>query len=72
MTTLATRAVVLAGGLGSRMRREEAGVVLVGAQRAAAERGLKAMIPDARGRPFLEHILSSLADGGITKSGDIV
>ncbi len=66
MSTRATRAVVLAGGLGSRMRREEAGVVLDGAQRAAAERGLKAMMPDARGRPFLEHILASLADGGVT------
>ena len=28
--------------------------------------GSKAMIPDARGRPFLDHILTSLADGGIT------
>lgn len=67
MTGLATTAVVLAGGLGSRMRREDGSVRLDPAQRAAAERGLKAMIPDARGRPFLDHILSSLADGGITE-----
>lgn len=26
---------------------------------------MKAMIPDARGRPFLDHVLSSLADSGI-------
>ena len=67
MTALASAAVVLAGGLGSRMRRDDDGVRLDPAQRAAAERGLKAMIPDARGRPFLDHILSSLADGGITE-----
>ncbi len=66
MTVLATTAVVLAGGLGTRMRRAEEGVTLNTAQRAAAARGLKAMIPDARGRPFLDHILASLADGGIT------
>ena len=66
MNALATAAVVLAGGLGSRMRRNDGSALLDSAQRAAAERGLKAMIPDARGRPFLDHILTSLADGGIT------
>jgi glucose-1-phosphate thymidylyltransferase len=65
MTGIATTAVVLAGGLGSRMRRDDAGAALDAAQHAAAARGLKAMIPDARGRPFLDHILSSLADAGI-------
>jgi dTDP-glucose pyrophosphorylase len=66
LSTLATTAVVLAGGLGSRMRRDEDGAALTEAQRTAASRGLKAMIPDARGRPFLDHILASLADAGIT------
>lgn len=66
MSMLATTAVVLAGGRGSRMRRDDSGALLDAPQRAAAERGLKAMIPDARGRPFLDHILSSLADAGIT------
>ncbi len=66
MTGRATTAVVLAGGVGSRMRRADGDAVLSAAQRAAASRGLKAMIPDARGRPFLDHILASLADGGIT------
>ena len=59
-------AVVLAAGSGSRMRREDTAAALDATQRAAAERGIKAMIPDARGRPFLDHVLSSLADGGIT------
>jgi dTDP-glucose pyrophosphorylase len=61
-----TTAVVLAAGLGSRMRREASSSPLSEAQAAAAARGLKAMIPDGQGRPFLDHILSSLADGGIT------
>lgn len=65
MTGPATTAVVLAGGMGTRMRREDGGATLSEAQRAAAAKGLKAMIPDGRGRPLLDHILSSLADGGI-------
>ena len=36
------------------------------AQAAVAAHGIKGMIPDARGRPFLDHVLSSLADAGIT------
>lgn len=66
MSGLATSAIVLARGLGTRMRREAAGVTLDPAQAAAAARGLKTMIPDTRGRPFLTHLLSSLADGGST------
>jgi dTDP-glucose pyrophosphorylase len=58
-------AVVLAAGLGSRMRRDADGAALDAAQAAAASRGMKAMIPDVRGRPFLDHVLSSLADGGV-------
>lgn len=45
------------------MRRIESGAGVSGPQRAAAERGLKAMIP--MGRPFLDFVLSSLADAGI-------
>jgi|CXWL01.1.fsa_nt_gi glucose-1-phosphate thymidylyltransferase len=62
----ATAAVVLARGLGSRMRRPAEGVALDPRQAAAAAAGLKGMIPDAAGRPFLDHVLSSLADGGVT------
>lgn len=62
----ATGAVILARGLGSRMRRAAEGVALDPRQAAAAAAGLKGMIPDAAGRPFLDHVLSSLADGGVT------
>jgi glucose-1-phosphate thymidylyltransferase len=61
-----TTAVVLAAGIGSRMRRQVSASPLSPAQAAAAARGLKGMIPDGQGRPFLDHVLSSLADGGIT------
>jgi glucose-1-phosphate thymidylyltransferase len=56
------KAVILARGLGTRMRREEAGAALDPDQARMAERGLKAMIPIRR--PFLDYVLSSLADAG--------
>ncbi len=59
-----TKAVVLARGLGTRMRREDAGAALDDAQAAVAARGVKAMIPI--GRPFLDFALSALADAGCT------
>jgi len=59
-------AVILAAGRGSRMRRDSSAATLSPTQRAAATQGLKGMIPDSRGRPFLDHALASLADGGIT------
>jgi len=49
------------------MRRDTAGVELDAAQAAIANHGIKGMIPDSRGRPFLDHVLSSLADAGITE-----
>jgi glucose-1-phosphate thymidylyltransferase len=60
-----TKAVVLARGLGTRMRRENAAAALDDAQAAVAARGLKAMIPI--GRPFLDYALSALADAGSTE-----
>ena len=36
------------------------------AQGAAADTGLKGMIPTAGGRPFLEYVVSALADAGVT------
>ncbi|MEP6590825.1 MAG: sugar phosphate nucleotidyltransferase [Gemmatimonadota bacterium] len=66
MSGAATCAIMLARGLGTRMRRDDAGVTLDPAQAAAAGRGLKMMMPDSRGRPFLDHLLSTLADGGVT------
>ncbi len=46
------------------MRRDDSGVVLDAAQAARAADGLKAMIPV--GRPFLDYVISALADAGIT------
>jgi glucose-1-phosphate thymidylyltransferase len=56
------RAVILARGLGTRMRADEEGALQDPAQSAAADRGVKAMIPF--GRPFLDFVLSGLADAG--------
>ena len=56
-----TEAVVLARGLGTRMR-QEADAELTPEQRSVAATGLKAMIPI--GRPFLDYVLSGLADAG--------
>ncbi len=58
----ADRAVVLARGLGTRMRRAAPGTALDAEQAAVAETGLKAMIPV--GRPFLDHVLGELAEAG--------
>lgn len=61
-------AVVLARGLGRRMRSDDAGAALTDAQRAAADAGAKVMMPvgDGARRPFLDFALSALADGGCT------
>jgi glucose-1-phosphate thymidylyltransferase len=59
-----TKAVVLARGLGTRMRRADGSTALDAAQAAVAAQGVKAMIPI--GRPFLDYALSALADAGCT------
>lgn len=64
---LTDRAVVLARGLGTRMRRADAAAALDPAQRDAAERGQKAMMPLGEGRPFLDYVLSGLADAGYSR-----
>jgi glucose-1-phosphate thymidylyltransferase len=58
----ATKLVVLARGLGTRMRAQ-GGEELAGAQAAAADAGLKAMVPIDR--PFLDYALSAHADAGL-------
>jgi len=58
--------VILARGLGTRMRRDDDGARLDPAQADAARAGLKAMIPV--GRPFLDYVLSALADAGFTRA----
>ena len=59
------RAVILARGLGTRMRQPAPGAQLDAAQVAAADAGMKALIPV--GRPFLDYVLSELADAGVTR-----
>jgi len=58
------KAVVLARGLGTRMRRE--GALLTAEQTAVADTGVKALIPVAGGRPFLDYALAALADAGVS------
>jgi len=57
--------VVLARGLGTRMRRDT-GVRLSDEQQRAADGGAKAMMPI--GRPFLDHCLMAYADAGFTEA----
>ncbi len=63
MVTLTSKAVILARGLGTRMRRKDRGAELDRHQANVASAGLKAMMP-LGGRPFLDYVLSSLADAG--------
>jgi glucose-1-phosphate thymidylyltransferase len=79
-------ALVLARGLGSRMRQAAGGasgvslgdsaVALTPEQEAAASAGLKGMMPMAGpgrpARPFLDYVLSELADAGFTEVALIV
>jgi len=58
-----SKAVILARGLGTRMRRPDHDTDrLQDAQVSMADAGLKAMIPV--GRPFLDYVLTGLADAG--------
>ena len=59
-----SKAVIMARGLGTRMRRADPDAALTTEQAGLAERGVKGMIPV--GRPFIEFLLSALADAGFT------
>src|SRR3954471_10040849 len=61
---MTTRAIILARGLGTRMREPDPGAALSHEQRHAADAGLKAMMP-VNGRPFLDYVLGSVADAGV-------
>lgn len=63
MTNPPTKAVILARGLGTRMRAAS-DATLTADQKRAADSGVKAMI--SVGRPFLDHVISALADAGFT------
>jgi glucose-1-phosphate thymidylyltransferase len=58
----ADKAVVLAAGLGTRMQKADGDARLDGEQAKAAEAGLKALMPV--GRPFLDYVLTGVADAG--------
>jgi len=60
------KAVILAAGRGTRMRRPDAAAVLTPEQSGAADRGWKALMP-IHGRPFLDYGISALADAGIVE-----
>ncbi len=59
------RAVILARGLGTRMRKADAAARMSGDQAQVASTGVKALIPI--GRPFLDYVLSALADAGVPR-----
>lgn len=69
--------VVLARGLGTRMRRSEGNAAVDGRQAAVADTGIKAMIPIDAGngkasgthsaRPFLDYVVSTAADAGFRR-----
>ena len=59
------KALLLARGLGRRMQAAGEQAALTPAQQAAARAGAKGMMPIGAGqRPFLDHVLSALADAG--------
>ena len=64
------KAVIMARGLGTRMRKPDESTPLNNAQLAAAGAGIKAMIPI--GRPFLDYVLSGLADAGFSHVGLVI
>jgi dTDP-glucose pyrophosphorylase len=56
------KAVILAAGRGSRMRRVHEDVAITPKQAEVANTGLKAMMPV--GRPFIDYVLSGLVESG--------
>src|SRR5215218_8910104 len=65
------RAVVLARGLGTRMRQADTSAPLTPAQQRAADGGHKALMP-VNGQPFLAFVLSHLADAGLREVALVV
>jgi dTDP-glucose pyrophosphorylase len=61
-----TKAVILARGLGTRMRKADDSAELSAEEQAIAKTGVKAMIPIADGHTFVEFVLIELADAGYT------
>lgn len=65
------RAVILARGLGTRLRAADEAAHLSDAQRRVADAGLKPLMP-INGRPFLDYLLSALADAGLPRIALVV
>jgi len=61
------KAVVLARGLGSRMKARDQAAALTTAEAKVADTGVKSLVPLDDERPFLDYILSALADAGCTE-----
>lgn len=61
------KVVILARGLGTRMRKQSEDASLTAEQAKIAATGVKALVPTATGRPFLDYVLSALADAGYRK-----
>ncbi len=64
------KAVILARGLGKRMREQGGRSNLTAEQAAIADNGVKAMIPIDR--PFLDYVLSELAETGYRRVGIVI
>lgn len=59
------KAVILARGLGTRMRKADGEAQMTAEQEAVAATGVKAMIPIDR--PFLDYVMHDLAEAGFTR-----
>lgn len=66
------KAVILAAGLGTRMRKAEGASSLSAEQAAVAATGVKALMPisatGAASRPFLDYVLSACVEAGIDQA----
>ena len=60
------KAVILARGLGTRMKAQDAAAALTADQAEVADTGIKSLVRVGEERPFLDYILSTLADAGCT------
>jgi len=62
MNTLMDKAVILARGLGTRMRKQDDSASISQDEASVADTGIKALIPIDR--PFLDYVLHALAESG--------
>lgn len=66
-STPTSKAVILARGLGTRMRAEDSDVVLGAEQAAIAKAGIKTLVPIAGDKTLLDFIFENLTAAGFTK-----